>query len=321
MNKYTVGGQKVNRLFLSLLLMLLFTTCSTTITGKKNEGVNVSQENEIEKIYWIIYNKPKLFDSNWNEGITCIAEFSIKLKNPVNKNEIVKASFINEDCKFDYTLENNIDYEKGIIGTHKKFFIHGENTIYTQDTFFIGKTTFYVLFSDGHLSTYVFDIPSPGTTASNDFNLLYTEDLNLNSAMKDLLRKYKMIDALKRPIVTDYSISSTILSLNFTETDKRFFSGVIIFFDENNQQVANSDPFRMYDETRNILQLINSGTDIYKDGKKNAVTLDLSKLNFNKDKTIDNIFGFYVLVTDGEQYASTLHGYDCASFSERKYIK
>jgi hypothetical protein len=275
----------------------------------------MAERNKISCVYWIISNEPTGFYPD--SKATCIFKTSIKLENKIKEDEIVDAYFMNSLGTYTLKLQNNIDFERNLIGKSGLRFRQDGDNILRAHTFLIGSTWFYVKFSDGSISEYELIIPAPGEKGNNGYDIVVTEDFKYGEKAWGEAVNYKAVKALARPIIKSYSNDANRIKISFVENDQRFYSGGITFFDENQNVIGSTSPF-LDGETKKTSRIINNGDRIEKGTAENMVNIGKDDINFCPDKSFADIKSFFVCVTDGAQYGNQFSNYDYISYSERK---
>jgi hypothetical protein len=277
--------------------------------------VNKVPINEIGKIYWLIINRPQNFFQNNEFGGTCFLTCSFQMKNKIIDGSIKRAYFTNGKEQWDLDIFYNIDFEHNLIGKNRQYFVQNDLQYLKSNAFRIGRIDFIIVFFDNSQVIYNLDIPQPNSVSSDGFNYVYTEDASLI-----LDNVYKAIACIKRPIITEYKFKDNQLVVKFSENDNRIFTGGIVFFDKNNKVISETDLF-INPINNNVSAYVNNGSSLYTDGSTNEYNINMESLKMAPNQTIQDIVGFYIVITDGKQYINNeKYIYDNISYSSRCFF-
>jgi hypothetical protein len=300
------------------LLSAVFFVMSCQTAGKT--AAAAGDDVKIEEAFWVIFNIPEGFFRNWDSEKSCYGVYGIHYSGVIKDGDIVEAGFHTRKINYRFEIENNIDFEKKVIGTRQNKFEAWQENPWSNDIFHIGHTHYWFKTKDGNRYDYFLDLPRCGRTTSDGIEFVYTEDAE--EALVKLIQegKYRAEPCLRRPQITDYSIQDGILKVKFSVVDERFNNGNIVFFDKDEVPLAGTELFLSPDKKLSLT--INKGEAIYHDGEENEVTVDLKNVICYKDKTLDSLVGFYVVICDGKQYANLNDRirYDFVSMSNRIYL-
>jgi hypothetical protein len=280
------------------VLAVLFGCSSPGAGGKKIQIVNTG---------WVLEN---LDTSYWTDGFnsaTCFGWFDIVYTgDAISMSDIqyARAHLSGSSLYWDFPIDSShVDLSRGHISSY-----HNYTTALSLNgsIFPIGLMEFEVALTNGNKATYSVDVPVPGQTSSNGKGYVYTpEDTgglpNLYTPM------------LKRPICTAQSKAASI-SLTFHSADPILFNGYVILYDATHVEVGVSPYFR----NSNVLSaFVNGGAQLYIDGTDNNVTLQPGDITYRTGKTYSDIREYIVVLTDGSQYPTAVHSFDCVAFGPR----
>ncbi len=260
---------------------------------------------EIADIGWVLEN---VDTSLWTDGFNSATSFGwfdiVYTGDALTLSDIeyARVGKAGSSTSWSFPIDStHVDLTKGHLHSNLNY-----DTSANGSTFPIGSMVFEVGLSNGSKATYSRDIPAPGQTSSNSNNAVYNEDF-LGSVGGDY------VPMLKRPICTAQSKGASI-SITFHSNDPAFFNGYVTFYDSSHNEVGVSPYFKNY----NVLSaFVNGGLQFHSDGTDNVLTLQPSSITYQQGRTYADIFEYIVVLTDGYQYLTSAHDYDCLAFGRR----
>ena len=294
-------------ILLSFFCFFLFISCNLASSGD-----SPNKEIEISQIYWIYENVDY---SYWSDGFTdatCFAVFGIKYSGDnISYSDIEYAEYSFDNSKYwSFRLtEENIDSENKRINASDVMHYDGDSPA-NGNVFYIGSMTFEVKLKNGHVATYDFTVPAPGSTSTDGNRYVYTEDYTgtVYSNYTPMIKRANILSQSK----------STNISINFNTSDSLFYSGYVWFYDSSETYIGRTNYFRDY-ETGAIASFINSGSSLNTDGSNNVLDINSDYIIYNDGKSstdFNSISQFRIVLTDGIQYSGSSAKYDCRSIGE-----
>jgi hypothetical protein len=170
----------------------------------------------------------------------------------------------------------------------------------------VGDYLYDLKLTDGSEASFIRSLPIPGDVTARGYKYLYTEDYT-----GQVLPLY--FQMIKRAQADSLVLGSDSLRVFFSSRDSLFCNGFVWLYDNANNYLGHSEPFRNY-STKAVSGIINSAV-IYNDGTQNVVLLTPSNCTFVTSAGFSSVSGARVVLTDGKQYANTSQSYDCRSVS------
>jgi len=173
----------------------------------------------------------------------------------------------------------------------------------------IGTYAFELKLVNGSDLSRSVSFPAPGSSATNGFAFVYTEDY-VGAPPATYARM------IRRPVVHSFTNVADTITIAFTENDSLFNNGYVWFFNSSGSFIGNTTYFRDVN-AKTVAGIINTGYTLYTDTTaQNVLKLGQQDCYMYAPFTITDIAAVRVVVTDGTQYMSIPdYSYDCRAVS------
>ena len=265
--------------------------------GEHNEPP-VFDENGIS---WVVQNHHPSYwtkngyEANYSSSIR--VAISVDDKNGIN--DLSYVGFTNPEntewvFKDSYYGINDYDAEKGYFGNLRCY------KSSSPDKVMLGNYKASVIDTANNSVSKDFTVWGPNEDASHDF--VYSEDYSGNTAGG--------IPNLKRAEYSNHTLGIDTISVDFSVNDSRVYNGYFWLYDNSQDYVGLTRFFR---------DAVNGGSGLKTDGSVNNFDFFGTDIKFSAGKTIDDVYGFHIVLVDGQQYGGAY--YDYRSISEYQYAK
>jgi len=265
------------------------------------------KEIEITVVDWLIENIDQSFWGGDAPASYCFIDFNLQYTgSPIELADIEKVYIKKDDVMWDISLDaNSFSAEDHLILSHLERLTYN---LYIPHSIAIGTYNFEVKLTNGYSAVTSFTVPAPGSTTTQGFTHVYTEDLSFSppSAYTPML---------KRAIISGGGVySEDTITVNFSSADNLLYSGRLLLYSAAGDMIGISDVFRNYYGPINAI--CNSGNALYNNGANNQINVNAANISFfDSSNTMDDIAGCSIFLTDGAQYAGTSYIYNCCSYS------
>lgn len=258
---------------------------------------------EIEGIGWYIENIDDSFWSDGFDGSSCFISFYLHYTgDSITYSDIESVTVDDGSGGWDLTIgPDDINTEDNTIAL---ILLYG-----SAHRIKIGNYDFEVILTNGETASYSFTVPAPGSTSTNGDDYVYTEDYSgtIGSNYSTMLKRATNISGTK---------NASDLNISFSVSDSRVFNGWVYFFDSSDNYVGASDYFRSYSSS-SISSFINGGAGIYNNNSINNLTLPSGDITFASGQAFSDISRYFIVLTDGNQYANQQSTYDTNSIAAK----
>ncbi len=245
---------------------------------------------DISSVVWYSQNIDKSFWSNGTTGASNFMYSTLYYKGEdVNKAEFHRVQMIknNEEWNF-YLGEDTFNREKKKIGGMRSF---SKKCSTNGSVLPIGSVEYRIELDNGYKSKKTVTIPVPGELSNNGYKFVYNEDYTGTTDST-------YVQALKRATVTSQTKGASDITVKFTVTDNRVFSGRLFLFNSSKKLIAYTPVFRSFAAGKTVNKAILS------DGSENTLNYTSSSISYENGYTFSNISAVAVQLTDGAQYLS-----------------
>ncbi|MBN2735661.1 MAG: hypothetical protein JXR70_01680 [Spirochaetales bacterium] len=256
---------------------------------------------DIDFVYWVIENIDRNFWLNPEEASVFLS-FTLSYKGNLGfAGDIEKLRVESFDTAWEIPA-NYLELDPGN-QTIELPSLTSKKRDSNMNSIAIGNYKFTLTLTNGNKSEYTFLVPAPGSTSTNGYSFVYSEDY-IGSTSGG-------ITALGRADITSSNIDYTNNTIEFSfDCDSITSNGWIFFYNNVNKYIGKTPQFK--NSNNSINNFINNGVNIY--SSNNSITLTNSEITFESGYSFDNITKYVFGLTDGKQYSPTVT-YDCVSLT------
>lgn len=280
------------------LLLSLLAACG------QPPGSTVSAELE-EQVDWIIGN---IFRAG-GSGPAAIIDLSVTFQDPnieltdletaIITNTLIPGqqwTFSEDELEnYFFTLDSG---KRGL-----SFSLRSDDLTANGSAIYLGIYTIEVELKNGKRSSKSLVTPAPGSLSSDGYNYTYSPEDYLGTPPSD----YVALPRRATIGATALNTTDDTLTINFSVTDDRVYSGWLVLRDANNEFLGYVGEFQDF-ETRTAHPKLNGGSSLLTDGTTNTLTLAVSDIQVSSevsDFSLEMVKNFSITLSDGKQYLGT----------------
>ena len=287
-------------IFLLITVMLVLQmSCSNLFNDDQTETTV-----DISEAYYYITNNPSDF-----YRVTASVRPSLEYCFEV----VLTGDFIESDIKYIriYLPDDSgdywdlTDYYDSQSNSYWGYFYDGDNTRELP----IGSMQVVVELNDATKASKTIRMPIPGHKDTDSYSYVYaSEDYIYPSSLS--------VEALKRPTVTDMTVTTNTISIDFRIDDENVYTGDVWFYNSDGTYLGDSPSFTSSTDG-SIAPNLNSGDYYNTEGESNTFIVTKSSISYDgahiSSDIADTISACRVVVFDGKQYTSD-NVYNCFDY-------